>query len=120
MVILLVLRRKAGGRPPAEAVPGGEGRPAGERRIRMLISGRVQGVCYRAFTRDEANRLSLRGTVRNLPDGRVEVVAEGILEALRELEACCRRGPPYAVVYDVDVVEEAVRGDALPPFRIGF
>jgi acylphosphatase len=70
---------------------------------RLLISGRVQGVGYRFSARDEALRLGLSGLARNLPDGRVEVIAEGAPAALAELERWCRRGPPLANVTAVTV-----------------
>ncbi|GGA07840.1 acylphosphatase [Dyella caseinilytica] len=68
---------------------------------RFLISGRVQGVFFRASTRDEALRLGLNGYARNLADGRVEVVADGRDEALHELEQWLWQGPPAARVDDV-------------------
>lgn len=92
----------------------------GERRIRMLISGRVQGVCFRAYTCEEAQRLGLKGRVRNLVDGCVEVLAEGTHEKLNVLEALCRKGPPFAHVRDVQVHEENMQSGDLPPFRITY
>ncbi len=93
----------------------------GDRRVRMLISGRVQGVCFRAYTCEEARRLRLTGTVRNLPDGRVEVVAAGDPERIRQLEGFCRQGPPYALVECVDVRDESLEDTPpLPPFRISY
>ena len=91
----------------------------GDRRVRMLISGRVQGVCFRAYTCEEGRRLRVNGTVRNLPDGRVEVVAEGDPERIRALEAFCRQGPPFARVQRVEIREEPP-GERTPlgPFRI--
>ncbi len=62
------------------------------------VSGRVQGVHYRAATRAQARRLGLLGYAKNLPDGRVEVVAHGDDAALAELEAWLRLGPPLAAV----------------------
>ena len=56
-----------------------------ERRVHCIVTGVVQGVGFRYHTCDEAVRLGLRGLVRNLDDGRVEVVAEGAEEALRQL-----------------------------------
>jgi acylphosphatase len=84
-------------------------------RVHLLVSGRVQGVAFRAYTVDEARGLGLDGWVRNLPDGRVEVEAEGERRALEKLVAFCRRGPPAARVDDVDVRWSAHRGD-LGPF----
>lgn len=73
------------------------------KRVHLFISGRVQGVFFRAHTRDLALRLGLTGFARNLPDGRVEVVAEGPEEKLQELVRFCHRGPPMAEVTGVDV-----------------
>ena len=70
---------------------------------RFLVSGRVQGVGFRYFTQDIARREGLTGFVRNLPDGRVEAVAEGDLISLDRLEAALRRGPSHARVEDVEV-----------------
>jgi acylphosphatase len=66
--------------------------------VRFLVSGKVQGVFFRASTRNEALRLGLNGYARNLADGRVEVVAEGRSEALHELEQWLWQGPPAAQV----------------------
>lgn len=75
------------------------------RAIRCLVAGRVQGVFYRASTATEAERLGLDGSVRNLPDGRVEVVVRGGSEALDALIAWLWKGPPAARV-DAVYVEE--------------
>lgn len=72
------------------------------KRVHLWVSGRVQGVFFRAHTRDLARRLGLSGYVRNLPDGRVEIVAEGEEEALRKLAAFARQGPPLAQVTGVE------------------
>jgi len=68
---------------------------------RLLISGRVQGVGYRLSARHQARRLGVNGLARNLRDGTVEIIAEGALAALTELELWCRRGPPLADVTEV-------------------
>ena len=65
---------------------------------RFFVAGRVQGVCFRAGTRQEALRLGLRGYARNLADGRVEVLAAGDEAALEELATWLRQGPPLARV----------------------
>jgi len=79
-----------------------------KRRVHLFISGRVQGVYYRVNTRDKAVELNLTGFVRNLPDGRVEVVAEGAARDIDRLVDWCRQGPPLAMVNSVKVAEESV------------
>ncbi len=72
-------------------------------RAHLYISGKVQGVSYRWFTRDIAYELKLTGWVRNLPDGRVEAVFEGDREHIEKAVMECRLGPPGALVRDVEV-----------------
>ena len=76
-------------------------RSEAQARIRLLISGRVQGVFFRAATADQARALELRGYARNLADGRVEIVAEGPRPQLEILAAWAHRGPTHARVTDV-------------------
>ena len=73
------------------------------KRVHLLISGRVQGVWYRASTQQQAQQLGLVGWVRNLHDGRVEAVAEGLREALDALVRWAHDGPPAARVDQVAV-----------------
>lgn len=73
-------------------------------RVRLFIEGRVQGVWFRDSTRQEAIRLDVTGWARNVPDGRVEVLAEGPAEKVRMLIHWCHQGPPLA---RVDRVEES-------------
>lgn len=75
-------------------------------RVHLFISGRVQGVFYRSNAMQEAMRLGLTGWVRNLPDRRVEAVAEGDEERVEDFIRWCRRGPPLAIVRDVEVRRE--------------
>jgi acylphosphatase len=70
--------------------------------VHLRISGRVQGVYFRASTAEEARRIGLTGWVRNLSDGSVEAHAEGSRERIDELVRWCRTGPPAAVVSDVE------------------
>lgn len=70
---------------------------------RYLISGRVQGVGFRFFAEAAGQREGLQGWVRNLPDGRVEIVSEGDAEALARFECVIRQGPPGARVDGVEV-----------------
>lgn len=74
---------------------------------RFFVTGRVQGVFFRASTRDRALQLGISGYAKNRPDGSVEVVASGTAEALNELDGWLHHGPPAARV-------EAVRREALP------
>lgn len=69
--------------------------------VRCYVSGRVQGVFYRANTQRQAERLGLTGFARNLPDGRVEVLACGRIEAIDELKEWLCQGPPSAEVTGV-------------------
>lgn len=69
--------------------------------MRCFVSGRVQGVFYRASTRAQALTLGLSGFARNLDDGRVEVLACGDTKALKQLEAWLWQGPPGAQVNEV-------------------
>jgi acylphosphatase len=83
------------------------------RRVRahLYISGRVQGVFFRYETRRVAKDLGISGWVRNLPDGRVEAIAEGEEGAVEEFIQFCRRGPPAARVTKVEVEYEDPKGE---------
>ncbi len=86
-------------------------------RAHILVSGRVQGVFFRDHTRRWAASLGLTGWVRNLWDGRVEVLAEGEKENLEALIARLKQGPPSASVENVAVTWEDFR-DEFSDFRI--
>ena len=75
-----------------------------------FVSGRVQGVYYRQSTEQQAERLGIDGWVRNIADGRVEVLLEGEEEAVRELEGWLHEGPTGAEVSAVDVQEVPAQG----------
>lgn len=81
------------------------------RRARIWVSGKVQGVWYRATTVEVAQNLGLTGWVKNLPDGRVEIVAEGPKDSLDKLIAWCHEGPPLAIVGEVKVIWEPYTGE---------
>lgn len=85
---------------------------------RFLIAGRVQGVGIRAATRRQAERLALVGHAVNLPDGRVEVWAQGTAAAIEALADWLQRGPPLARVDAVESEERPPRAD-LSGFYIG-
>jgi len=82
----------------------------GRIRRRVWVSGRVQGVAYRASARHVARAAGVEGFVRNLADGRVEAVFEGEPAAVAGLLAWCRVGPSGARVEGVEVVEETPEG----------
>ncbi len=79
-------------------------------RYRVLVSGRVQGVFFRDTARRLAEESGVAGWVRNLPDGRVEVVFEGPDEEVRKLVEWAHSGPRWAVVDDVAVQSEPPEG----------
>ncbi|MFB6204385.1 MAG: acylphosphatase [Candidatus Nanohaloarchaea archaeon] len=79
-------------------------------RVHVYISGNVQGVTFRASTREKARRNGVQGWVKNLPDGRVEAVFEGEKDDIQDMLDFCREGPRPARVEDVDVEEETPEG----------
>ena len=85
-------------------------------RLHLVVSGLVQGVWFRKSTCDKARELGLCGWVRNLPDGRVEILATGPEGKLLELQAWCHHGPPLARVGTVQ--GEWLEGEPLAPFFI--
>jgi acylphosphatase len=80
-------------------------------RARVRVRGRVQGVFFRAETRDRARSLGLAGWVRNCPDGSVEAVFEGDRERVQSMVHWCERGPSGARVDGVDVAWEEPVGE---------
>lgn len=85
--------------------------------LQVWVSGRVQGVWYRQSTCDEAQRLGLKGWVRNLDDGRVEALICGDEIAVRHLEAWLWQGPELALVADVESEDRAGITDCPFPFE---
>lgn len=83
----------------------------GKVRAHVWISGRVQGVLFRAYTVDEAAGSAVTGWVRNTSDGRVEAVFEGERAAVETMVAWCRKGPPAARVSSVEVIWEEPKGE---------
>ncbi len=83
--------------------------------VRVVVSGRVQGVWYRGWTADEAGRRGLRGWVRNRRDGTVEAMFAGPQDQVRAMIAACREGPPAARVADVAEFPGNDRGE--PEFQ---
>jgi acylphosphatase len=113
----------SGGRAPARTTrtPGAdelatENDSVSDVRCRVIVSGRVQGVYFRGTCRAVARELGVRGWARNRHDGTVEIVAEGSRDAVGELIAWCRDGPPLADVSNVEIIDEAPAGEG--DFRV--
>ena len=73
------------------------------RTVHLIVEGHVQGVFYRANTQEKGKELGLKGTVKNLHSGSVEIYATGADETLTELIEWCWEGPPYSKVTNVQV-----------------
>ena len=84
--------------------------------VRCCIAGHVQGVWFRASTRQKAQDLGIQGWVRNLPDGRVEALLQGEFKAVEALRQWLWQGPPLAEVVDVQCERWAV--SALQGFEV--
>jgi len=80
-------------------------------KVHVIISGRVQGVWFRADTKDKAEQLGIGGWVRNTTDGKVEAVFEGDEENIKEMLDWCRHGPPSAKVENVKVKRQPASND---------
>ncbi len=87
------------------------------RRVKILVSGRVQGVYFRVFTQNKAKHFGLKGTVRNLPDGRVEIIAEAEHPVIEKFIKWCHKGPVTARVDNVEIDELPI-GEELLGFKI--
>jgi|TARA_Y100000310_G_scaffold139800_1_gene139146 acylphosphatase len=81
------------------------------RRVRIIVHGSVQGVFFRANTRDIALSLELKGYVKNMRDDTVEIVAEGNEDKIKELIEFCKKGPEAAEVSKVDVEFEKANNE---------
>jgi len=88
-------------------------------RAHVIISGRVQGVCFRMETRRMADRIGVRGWVRNTIEGTVEAVFEGDEEKVLRILEWCRQGPPHADVHHVEIEWEPYAGE-LNSFEIRY
>jgi acylphosphatase len=78
--------------------------------IHLIIKGKVQGVFFRASAKEMADSLGIRGWVKNAPDGNVEILATGNEDTLNRFISWCRKGPPRAVVSQVDVSKKEETG----------
>lgn len=80
-------------------------------RLHIVIEGIVQGVFFRASTIEESSKLGLTGWVKNCSDGRVEAVFEGETDKIEQIVEWCKKGPPGAVVRNVETVWERATGE---------
>ena len=85
--------------------------------VYLIISGKVQGVFYRASCQDVAVKYGLNGWVKNLPSGEVEVLVQGNKEQIEKLIEWCKKGPPQADVINVDVKWEETK-EVLSSFNV--
>ena len=81
------------------------------KRVRVFISGNIQGIFFRAFVNRKAHYLKLKGWVKNLDDGRIEAVFEGTEVSVNEMLELCNRGPVAAKVDGVEYKEEPFKGE---------
>jgi acylphosphatase len=77
---------------------------------RLYINGTVQGIFFRQFVKENAERNDVRGFVRNLEDGRVEVFIEGDGKDVDKMIELCKKGPRHAQIRNVEIKEEKVQG----------
>ena len=84
--------------------------------VRLYITGAVQGVFFRLFVKQNAERLDVRGFIRNLDDGNLEVFAEGRDENVNEFLKECKKGPPHADVKKVEF--EDIKNQGFDGFKI--
>ncbi len=80
-------------------------------RVHIFVSGRVQGVLYRRYAQAKARELGIAGWAHNLIDGRVELMAEGEKENIKQFIEWCKQGSPLAKVKDIEVTYEDYKGE---------
>lgn len=84
--------------------------------LKITITGTVQGVFFRKFIRDKADELGVRGFVRNLDNGKVEIVAEGNDAKVNHLLNSCKQGPPHAEIKEIKT--EEIKHQGFDRFKI--
>jgi len=84
--------------------------------VRLYISGLVQGIFFRSFVKENAERLNVKGFVRNLEDGRVETFLEGDSDSVHKMVALCKKGPRHSEVKKVE--EKPERFQDLKSFKV--
>ena len=79
--------------------------------LKIIVSGTVQGVFYRRFIKEKADKLGLKGFVRNLENGDVEIFVEGEKEKIKDFIEEAKKGPKYSLIKDVSIEEKKWTGD---------
>lgn len=74
--------------------------------VRLYISGTVQGVFFRSFVKENAEKIGVKGFVRNLEDGRVEVFVEGEIDSVKKMIDICKKGPRHSQIKNIELKEE--------------
>lgn len=74
--------------------------------LRLYINGTVQGVFFREFVKENAERNNVKGFVRNLEDGRIEVFLEGDIDSVNKMIEICKKGPKHSQIRNVEIKEE--------------
>ena len=78
--------------------------------VRLYINGTVQGVFFRMFVKENAERHDVKGFIRNLEDGRIEVFLEGDAEGVNKMIELCKKGPKHAQIRNVEIKPERFQG----------
>ena len=78
--------------------------------VRVYINGSVQGVFFRAFIKENAERYNVKGFTRNLEDGRIEVFLEGNINDVNKMIELCKTGPKHAQIRDIQIKPEKFQG----------
>ena len=79
--------------------------------MKLVVSGTVQGVFFRNFTKENADKLGLKGHVRNLETGDVEIVLEGEKDNIEKMHELLKKGPKYSQIRNISVEEKKWTGD---------
>lgn len=74
--------------------------------VRLYVSGTVQGVFFRSFIKENAEKIGVKGFVRNLEDGRVEIFIEGNIDLVKKMIEVCKKGPKHSQITNVELKEE--------------
>jgi len=80
-------------------------------RVSIILTGRVQGVAFRYYARNIANRLGVKGWIRNLDNGAVEATIEGERNSVNQMIEWCKKGPNLALVEDIKIIWQSYAGD---------